>query len=128
MLRRFIMVLVAVAMTLGGLGAQGGAIVAMAKAADASAELPDCASMVDMKGGHKAVDCASTEHDDQDSSMKCPADNCTLRCGTFSAPTAASFVHYPLPTGLLELLPDFPGYVSAAGKPPLRPPRPSILA
>lgn len=128
MIRKLIIALAAFAIVLGGFTPQGGALLKAAAASDAPKASSDCASMMEMKGSHENMDCSSTDHDGQENSMKCPADNCTLRCGTFSAPSVVSFVHYSLPTGLPVLLPDFPGYVSAAAKPPLRPPLPSILA
>lgn len=127
-IRKLIIALAAFAIMLGGFGPLGDAFARAAQGSENAKASSDCASMMDMKGSHEDMGCSSTEHDDHENSMKCPADNCALRCGAFSAPTVVSSVHYSLPTSLSELLPDFPGYVSAVGKPPLPPPRSSILA
>lgn len=128
MIRKLIIALAAFAIMLGGFGPLGDAFARAAQGSENAKASSDCASMMDMKGSHEDMGCSSTEHDDHENSMKCPADNCTLRCGTFSTPTVVSFVHYSFPSGLPEFLSDFPDYVSAAGKPPLPPPRVSILA
>lgn len=122
------MVLAAFAIVLGGIGPQGGALLKAAAASETPMASSDCARMMEMKGSHEDMDCPPADHDGQENPMTCPADNCTLRCGTFSAPPVASFVHCILPTGLAALLPDFSAFVSATGRPPLPPPRSSILA
>lgn len=128
MIRKLIMVLVAVGIVLGGFGPLSGVMISPAEASDNPAAMSDCASMMEMKGSQADADCPSNDRDSQNTPMKCPADNCTLRCGTISAQTAVSFVHYLIPSGLPDLLPELMVHASAAGKPPLRPPCSSIPA
>lgn len=127
MIRKLIIALSVFAIVLAGFSLQGGGSLKAAEASGVSKALSDCARMMDMQGDHDNMDCPSTDHS-QDSSMKCPADNCTLRCGIVSVQTAVSFDYLRLPIGLPEPLPSSQAYGSSAGKPPLPPPRSSILA
>lgn len=128
MIKNPILVLMAVVIVLVGFSLQGGSLLSTAEASSNLMALSDCAGMADMSGGHDSMDCLSMDDEGQDSSMKCPAENCTPRCGMASASIAVLSVNGILPIGSPELWPDLQVYVSAAGKPPLRPPCSSILA
>lgn len=128
MIRKFIIVLAAFAMILGGFGPLSSVTLGATEASGERTAMSDCASMMEMKASHDSMDCSSNDTDNENSSMKCPADNCTLRCGTVSVEAAVSLVHHHMAGGVPELLPDFQVYASTAGKPPLRPPCSSILA
>lgn len=83
-----------------------------------------------MGGGDGNLDCPAMNDEGAPAApKKCDARDCNLRSGgvaTFAV--SISFIAYSFPLGTQSLRPDTPDFVSAAGKPPLRPPRASLLA
>lgn len=130
MIRKIFIVLTAFAIVLGGFGPQGGALLSMAEALGNPMAMSDCASMMGMSGGQDSADCSEmNDEGGPDQPFKCAFKDCSLRNGPVSAFQISVFlIVYSFPIGLPELRPDAPVHASAAGKPPLRPPRPSILA
>lgn len=130
MIRKLIIALAAVAVVLGGFGPRGGALLSMAEASADPMVMSDCTSMMGMSGDQESMDCGAMSDDgSQNLPVKCGAQDCSLRsCPVSAFQVFASLIAYSLPVGLPELRPDIPVSASAAGKPPLRPPRLSVLA
>lgn len=130
MLKRIIMVLVAFAVILGGLYPRGSALMGVAEASANPMAMVDCANMMEMSGHQESMDCGAMSDDgSQNPPGQCDAQDCSLRtCPVSAFQALISWITYSLPVALPELRPDAPVPASSAGKPPLRPPRPSIFA
>lgn len=129
MIRKFIIACTAVAVILGGFGVPGGALISMAEASGQGMAMSDCAAMMGMSGDQTPMDCGAMSDDgDENLPMTCSFKDCSLRsCSVSAFQITVSLVTYALSVGLPESQPEMPIQLSAAGKPPLPPPRSSIL-
>lgn len=127
MIRKVIIAFAALTMVMSGFGLTGGMPLSSRDASGMA--MSDCASMMAMSGDKEALDCdAMGDMGDQKLPMTCSFDECSLRgCSASAFQISASLITYSLPIGKPELPPHLRGQPSLAGRPPLPPPRSSIL-
>lgn len=130
MIRKLIITFTTAAVILGGFGLPNGTLFSLTNASDDMMAMSDCASMMSMSGDQETMDCGSMSDDGgQNLPAKCSFKDCSLRsCSVSVFQIAVSQIAYPLKVGPAEFRLDVPLQVFSTGKPPLPPPRSSILA